>query len=61
MNCPFCGVLTDVPHETQGACITALHAEIGRVRRLLHQDHPQDAVADVARADSEPEAFPRPA
>jgi|tagenome__1003787_1003787.scaffolds.fasta_scaffold17294266_1 hypothetical protein len=35
MNCPFCGVVSDVPHETQDACIEALNAEIGRVRTLL--------------------------
>jgi hypothetical protein len=33
--CPFCGVSTDVPHETQEGCIEALHAEIARVRELL--------------------------
>jgi hypothetical protein len=34
-NCPFCGVATDVRHETQQACIEALHAEIARTRRIL--------------------------
>jgi len=34
-NCPFCGVNTDVPHETQEGCIQALHAEIARVRAVL--------------------------
>ena len=33
--CPFCGVTTDVPHETQEGCIEALHAEIARMRELL--------------------------
>lgn len=33
--CPFCGLVTDVPHETQQGCIDALHAEIARVRELL--------------------------
>jgi hypothetical protein len=33
--CPFCGVATDVPHETQAGCIAALHTEIGRTRDLL--------------------------
>jgi hypothetical protein len=36
MNCPFCGVSTDVAHETQEACIEALNAEIKRVREILH-------------------------
>lgn len=33
--CPFCGVGTDVPHETQQGCIDALHAEIDRLREIL--------------------------
>jgi hypothetical protein len=34
-SCPFCGVATEVPHETQAGCIAALHNEIGRTRDLL--------------------------
>ena len=34
-SCPFCGVGTDLPHETQEACIAALHAEIARMRRVV--------------------------
>ena len=33
--CPFCGVATEVPHETQEGCIEALHQEIGRMRAIL--------------------------
>ena len=33
--CPFCGVATEVPHETQEGCIEALHEEIGRMRAIL--------------------------
>ena len=33
--CPFCGLATESPHETQGACIAALHAEISRVRNIV--------------------------
>jgi hypothetical protein len=33
--CPFCGVLADVPHETQEGCIAALNTEIAQVRGLL--------------------------
>lgn len=33
--CPFCGVATDVPHETQEGCIEALHKEIARMREIL--------------------------
>ena len=35
--CPFCGVATDVPHETQAGCIGALQAEIDRTRRVLQR------------------------
>jgi hypothetical protein len=35
MECPFCGVPTDAPHETQQGCIAALHAEISRMRGVL--------------------------
>jgi hypothetical protein len=37
--CPFCGVGTDLPHETQEACITALHGEIARVRQVVSRLH----------------------
>ena len=33
--CPFCGVATPVPHETQQGCIAALHTEIHRMRGIL--------------------------
>jgi len=33
--CPFCGVVSDTPHETQEGCIDALHAEIARTRQVL--------------------------
>jgi hypothetical protein len=33
--CPFCGVVSDAPHETQEACIQALQGEIARMRELL--------------------------
>lgn len=33
--CPFCGIATDVPHETQEGCIAALHGEIARMRQVL--------------------------
>jgi hypothetical protein len=34
-TCPFCGVATDRPHETQESCIQALHEEIARMRAVL--------------------------
>ena len=35
--CSFCGLATESPHETQSACIEALHAEISRVREIVHR------------------------
>jgi hypothetical protein len=32
--CPFCGVSNNVPHETQEACIAALHNEIALIRAI---------------------------
>jgi hypothetical protein len=47
-SCPFCGVATEVPHETQEACIAALQSEIGRVRGILSTLKP----AAVCRVDA---------
>ena len=33
--CRFCGVPTDVPHETQELCIAALQDEIARMRDMV--------------------------
>jgi hypothetical protein len=50
--CPFCGVVTDAPHETQAGCIEALNAEIVRMRAVL--DHVRSAtVPGPARADED--------
>lgn len=35
--CPFCGIVTDTPHEKQEGCILALNQEIARARELLEQ------------------------
>ena len=35
--CPFCGVVSEVRHETEEACIEALQTEIARTRRVLEQ------------------------
>jgi hypothetical protein len=40
MPCPFCGIVTEVPHETQEGCIDALHREIARVREILDHSTP---------------------
>lgn len=50
--CPFCGVASEVPHETQEACIEALHAEIGRMRAVL--EHVREASA-APRGDDDAE------
>jgi hypothetical protein len=39
--CPFCGIVTPAPHETQEGCIEALHEEIARMRAVL--DHVRSA------------------
>ena len=41
-SCPFCGVPSEVPHETQEGRIAALQAEIGRVRGILSTLKPAD-------------------
>ena len=43
-TCPFCGVATEVAHETQEGCIAALHGEIGRMRGILSTLRPAGAV-----------------
>ncbi len=35
--CPFCGVRTDVPHETQELCIAALQGEIDLMRAMVRR------------------------
>jgi hypothetical protein len=58
MNCPFCGVVTDVPHETQGACIDALHAEIGRVRSLLQHTELSSVPRAPVASQEDPDFVP---
>jgi len=52
--CPFCGVIAEVPHETQEGCIAALHTEIGRMRGILATLKP----AGVRRLAENPENDP---
>lgn len=42
--CPFCGVATEAPHETQEGCIAALHEEITRMRGILDHLRPLGAL-----------------
>jgi hypothetical protein len=64
-TCPFCGVDTDVPHNTQEGCIEALHGEIGRMRRLLDQVKPHGEGSILGgdapdSTDEEPRKDPKP-
>jgi hypothetical protein len=46
--CPFCGVATDVPHETQELCIAALRTEIARVREMVSRvKSPRDRLSNT--------------
>lgn len=49
LSCPFCGTVTDVPHETQEGCIEALQREIARVRDILEHSTPLDAQPPTRR------------
>jgi hypothetical protein len=53
MNCPYCGVSSDVAHETQEACIEALRAEISRVRGVLNHVRSAVVPGPVEKADEE--------
>jgi hypothetical protein len=35
--CPFCGVPSAVPHETQELCIAALQDEVARMREMVRR------------------------
>ena len=50
--CPFCGVASPAPHESQVQCIEALQAEIARVRDVL--SHVQSVAVPVPREDTPP-------
>ena len=39
-SCPFCGASTDLPHESQEACIAALQEEIARTREIVERVKP---------------------
>jgi hypothetical protein len=52
MNCPFCGVGTDAPHESQMACIDALNVEIRRMRALLQHLRPPIDSSSAKKTDA---------
>ena len=49
--CPFCGVVSAVPHETQEGCIAALHTEIAQMRGLLANLKPAGAPITAGEED----------
>jgi hypothetical protein len=51
MNCPFCGVETDAPHESQEACIGALTVEVQRMRTLVQQLKPPAETPPAVKAE----------
>jgi len=55
-TCPFCGVVTQTPHETQEGCIAALHAEIARVREVLSHVHSAQVPHPVLDEEDGPDA-----
>ena len=58
--CPFCGVITELPHENQQGCVAALAEEIARLRRVLEQSEPTGVPGpldiDEPSPDPDPEA-----
>ena len=52
--CPFCGVITEMPHESQQICLEALAAEIARLRSILEHSA-STAVPTPPAEDDEPE------
>lgn len=50
--CPFCGVASPAPHESQVQCIEALQAEIARVRDVL--SHVHSVAVPVPQEDDSP-------
>jgi hypothetical protein len=52
--CPFCGIVSDVPHETQQACIEALQSEIRRTREILENVTEPLPAASIAQ-DQDPQ------
>jgi hypothetical protein len=53
--CPFCGVVTETPHETQEGCIEALNAEIAKMRAVLNQVRSAVVPGPVEQKDDEDE------
>ena len=62
-NCPFCGVATTTPHETQEGCISALRQEIARMRSVLEHvrstavPEPEDVPAEPVDPVGDPQDY----
>lgn len=52
-SCPFCGASTNLPHESEQACIAALHEEIACTRAMVARvkAHAADAVLRDERSE----------
>ena len=50
-GCPFCGLASPVPHESQEGCIAALHEEIGRMRDILAHLRPTGVPQPLAEEE----------
>jgi hypothetical protein len=53
--CPFCGIVTEAPHETQEGCIEALNVEVAKMRAVLEQVRSAAVPGPVPREDEEAE------
>jgi hypothetical protein len=51
MSCPFCGASTDLPHESQEACIAALQEEIARTRKIVER---VKALTEIVHSGNDP-------
>lgn len=56
--CPFCGIMTETPHENQLGCLAALAEEIARLRNVL--EHTAPAAAPAPASDSDESDGPDP-
>ena len=56
-TCQFCGMAVSIPHETQAACIAALHAEIGRTRDVLASLRPTAVPGEAAEDGDHPSSI----
>ena len=58
--CPFCGVATVIPHETQEGCIEDLNVEIAKMRAVLEHVRSAAVPGPAPVPDDEAEEDRRP-